>query len=836
MMPDSLPGTYPFLARGGEMGALIRAFDWSATVLDTPDHWPQSLRTTVTTLLNSEFPMFLWWGPELIQFYNDAYRLLLTNSDKYSTALGQSGQESWANNWSFVKPLLDRVRNGESIRVDDGVIPSFCTNGPDTIYGTSSYSPVYDDAGAVAGVLLIAHDTTSLKKNEAVFRNLIEEAPVATCLFVGRDLRIEVANEPMLNFWGKGRSVFGKPVAEAVPELQGQPFLATLAEVFETGKTYEAKASPAWLAVNGVLGTYYFDFTYKPLRDANGDVYAIMEMAVDVTAQVLASQQLIESEQFTRNVFYNSPVAKIVFVGEDMTIRTINENMLTMIGRNESVVGKPLLEAVPELVVTPLMERLKRVLATGETYRNPGEKVNLVRYGQPYVGYYNYVYKALHNAQGKRYGVMVTATEVTEQVLARLAVEESESRLRGAIELAQLGTWEMDIATGSVTYSDRIKSWFGVDGLKIDVSASFNPIHPEDSPRIEAAIQTALQPGSSGVYDEEYRLINYQTGDVRIVHAQGRVLYDTQGQAYKLVGTAQDVTAERQQQFALAQLVQERTEELAAANEELAATNEELYSANEEYAAINEELEESNGLLFRSNENLQQFAYVASHDLQEPLRKIQQFGDLLKNHLGDQLGEGSMYLDRMQAAASRMSTLIKDLLSFSRLSTQRNTVDSVSLTEVVETVLADLELVIAESKAVLQLDILPAVEGDRSQLEQLFQNLLSNALKFHKPGMAPHIQVRAGLVTFDQLPSGIKPSRMAASYHRIEVADNGVGFDEKYLDRIFQVFQRLHGKSEFSGTGIGLAICEKVVTNHGGAITATSHPGQGATFIIYLPV
>jgi PAS domain S-box-containing protein len=328
-------------------------------------------------------------------------------------------------------------------------------------------------------------------------------------------------------------------------------------------------------------------------------------------------------------------------------------------------------------------------------------------------------------------------------------------------------------------------------------------------------------------------------------------LFDRNGQVYGVMNTAADVTElelarqaleESEARYRLLsthleEQVQQRTEELAAANEELAASNEELEANIEEYAAINEELEEANSLLTRSNDNLQTFAYVASHDLQEPLRKIQQFGDLLKTRFaGSVSGEELVYLERMQVAASRMSTLIKDLLSFSRISPQPQREKLVSLNSVVGSVLNVLDMAIEELQAQVQVDNLPTVLGDASQLEQLFQNLISNALKFHQPNVAPRIHISSQTLGTGELPPSIKFARRTSHYHRIEVTDNGIGFDEKYLDRIFQVFQRLHGRSEFAGTGIGLAICEKVASNHGGVITARSQIGQGATFMIYLPV
>ena len=248
-----------------------------------------------------------------------------------------------------------------------------------------------------------------------------------------------------------------------------------------------------------------------------------------------------------------------------------------------------------------------------------------------------------------------------------------------------------------------------------------------------------------------------------------------------------------------------------------------------------QKLEENNEALSRSNEHLQQFAYVASHDLQEPLRKIQSFGNLLQSQYADQLGEGNDYLDRMQAAAGRMSILIKDLLTFSRISTHQDTAVPVPLTTLVSAVVNDLDLTIQETEAQITIDPLPIIQGDPTQLGQLFQNLLSNALKFRRTGNTPVIQISCQTISASQLPTAVKPALATATYYRIDVADNGIGFDEKFRDRIFQVFQRLHGKSEFAGTGVGLAICEKVAANHGGGITAHSQPGKGAIFSVFLP-
>lgn len=286
----------------------------------------------------------------------------------------------------------------------------------------------------------------------------------------------------------------------------------------------------------------------------------------------------------------------------------------------------------------------------------------------------------------------------------------------------------------------------------------------------------------------------------------------------------------------LEEQVHQRTDELADLNQKLLLINETLANTNEEYLATNEDLENSKQEAIRSNHNLEQFALIASHDLQEPLRKVQQFGSLLQDTYGTQLGEGLTYLNRMQAAANWMSVLIKDLLTYSRISTHQEMRETVPLSEVVNSVLTYLELAIEEARAVVDVDLLPTVMGDSSQLGQLFQNLISNALKFRRAGFPPVIGIRSQMLAADQLPASISPAQNAPFYHQIDVKDNGIGFDEQLVDQIFQVFQRLHGKNEYAGTGIGLAICQKVAVNHGGAITATSQIGQGAMFTVYLPV
>jgi PAS domain S-box-containing protein len=247
--------------------------------------------------------------------------------------------------------------------------------------------------------------------------------------------------------------------------------------------------------------------------------------------------------------------------------------------------------------------------------------------------------------------------------------------------------------------------------------------------------------------------------------------------------------------------------------------------------------------LARSNAELEQFAFVASHDLQEPLRKIQAFGDRLKVKCDAvQLAEGRDYLERMQSAAARMQTLINDLLAFSRIIRSSQPFTNTDLNAITREVLGDLEHRIEKTGAQVEVGKLPTIEADPLQMRQLLQNLIGNALKFQAPGAVPVVKIDAQLVTRDQIREEAvfkNPPPTASGEDKfcvLTIQDNGIGFEEQYLEKIFAVFQRLHGRGEYEGTGVGLAVCRRIADRHGGLITAQSKLGEGSVFIVILPL
>ncbi|GAB3718368.1 PAS domain-containing protein [Spirosoma lituiforme] len=719
-------------------------------------------------------------------------------------------------------------------------------------YGKGYFSEtgdIYRFAGVTQEVtqqmLAQQNEAKLIKKNEAQFRSLIEEAPVATMLMVGSEHTIEVANEAMLRLLGRDATVVGQPAITAVPELASQVYLQWLNDVFATGITHEAKAMPGELVINGLTEHHYFDFTYKPLRNPTGQVYGIISMAVDVTQQVKTQQRQDENQRQLLDLFEQSPVGLATISADDnLVIQWANTFYGEMVARPlQAVVGKPLLEAMPELTGQGFDDILKHVIATEIPFNAPEVAVDILRDGELTTIYIDLTYQPRKGNLGSVDSILVVATDVTQQVRSRREIEANERNLREMVMQAPIGICLLNAS--NLTIESVNAAFVEVAGKPTDalVNKPYWELFAEVAFQHEEDLKRVIQNREAFYANEvEMTLVRHGKKETIYVTFVYMPLRDGTGEIKKVAVWVLENTYQVTERQKIEKQVQQRTEELATANKELAAMNKMLTSSNEELLitsektiAVNEELAQSNYNLSRSNDSLEKFAYVASHDLQEPLRKILQFSDILSLQYGAQLGEGTLYLERMQSAAARMSTLIRDLLTFSRIATQPPTAIPVPLGKVIDTILDDLELRIRETGAVIDVDSLPVVPGDRLQLEQLFQNLLSNALKFHQAGQRPVVHVGYQKITRNQLPASLKAGQTASQYHQIDVTDNGVGFDEKYLDRIFQVFQRLHGRNEFAGTGIGLAICEKVVTNHGGAITARSQPGQGATFTIYLP-
>lgn len=296
-----------FVEGDGEMREITRSFDWTTTPLGDFDNWPQSLRTIVSIILTSKFPMFLWWGDDLIQFYNDAYRPSLGNSGKHPAALGQNGVDCWPEIWPVVYPLIQKVFAGEAVWSEDQLIPIYRNGKLEDVYWTFSYSPVSDDDGKINGVLVVCTENTEkvlayakLAESERNLRNVILQSPVAMCILRGSSLSIEIANEKMLELWGVSTDVINKPLFEGVPTASGQGFEQLLENVLSTGESFSASALQFQLLRNGKMEKIYVNLLYQALRETDSSISGVFAVAIDITEEIEIRHKIELAEERTR--------------------------------------------------------------------------------------------------------------------------------------------------------------------------------------------------------------------------------------------------------------------------------------------------------------------------------------------------------------------------------------------------------------------------------------------------------------------------------------------------------------------------------------------------------
>ena len=467
------------------------------------------------------------------------------------------------------------------------------------------------------------------------------------------------------------------------------------------------------------------------------------------------------------------------------------------------MIAKPLFEGLPEAKGQGFEELLDSVYHKGETVKALSTPVTLPRKEGIEIVYVDFVYEAFRNAATDEIsGVMVLAVDVTDQVVARKKIEESEERARLAVDSAELGTYEVNLLNDHLISSARLDQIFDIKEPS-ERERYISAIHPDDLKTREEAYQVALK---TGILEYIGRVI-WKDGSIHWIRVKGIILQDESKRPARLLGVVQDITEQKLFEAELNRQVKERTIELENKNQQLENINQEL----------------------------EQFTYAASHDMQEPLRKVNTFTSFLLENHAEQLDErGKNYLGRISASVSRMKNIIDDLLNYSYQTREEQQLVPTDLNRIIQDIEADLEVIIEQKNATILKDDFPTIVAVPAQVNQLIANLVSNALKFTKPGVPVQIELRNKTVTNNEMMRSDIDDSM--QYLMISVIDNGIGFDQQYAEQVFGLFKRLHGKSDFAGTGIGLGLCKKIVQNHKGTIWAESEPGKGSAFHVLLPL
>ncbi|MFD1140243.1 PAS domain-containing protein [Larkinella insperata] len=804
METHTLQPIYRFLASGGEMGQLIRTVDWSTNPLGPIERWPQSLRTTLSLILHSKFPMFLFWGPERICFYNDAYRPSLGEIGKHPTALGQRAVDLWPEIWSTIEPLISQIMAGGEATWNEDQRFSIYRNGQlEETYWTYSYSPVHDESGAVGGVLATCTETTEKVTN---LKGIAESKDQLMFAIDAAELGTWDLNPETNRFTGNDRlkSWFGlAPDAEIELPLA----LATIADedrqrVIEAIETALQPSSGGNYAIEYTIvnpadqrkrrvkakGKAVFDDAGKAVR-FNGTLQ-------DYTEEYRAG----EEQQKLMTLVENS-VDLMSVLGLDGRNTYINKAGRELLGidDDQDVTQVPIADLhTPEQLEFVSSQILPTVMTTG---RWSGQFAARNRKTGEIIPLYNNCLRIDDRLTGQPLAVGAVMRDLRPENTTKKALEESREQFRLLADFMPQFVWAAQPSGALNYFNQSVYNFSGLSAEDVQRHNWLRLVHPDERQATVDAWMNSVKTGESFVFQHRFRR---NDGEYRWQLSRAVPMKNSEGVIQWWIGTSTDIDDQKKVADELEQMVQQRTLELHSSNQELIKTNHEL----------------------------EQFAYIASHDLQEPLRKIQSFSELLHLNLTDREMSGQ-YLNKISTSAQRMGELIKSVLNYSRLSNTAERFVETDLNQILAGVESDFELMIEQKGAVIRRSNLPVVEGIPMHLSQLFSNLIGNSLKFS--ATEPVIEITSQSLSAEEVAQ-IQGLRMDLPYVYIRVKDNGIGFEQEYAERVFTIFQRLNHTKSYSGTGIGLALCRKIVENHSGKITAESELGNGAAFHIYLPV
>jgi PAS domain S-box-containing protein len=657
--------------------------------------------------------------------------------------------------------------------------------------------------------------TSSLVKQQASeetnkkLRQVFAQAPVAMCVLRGKEYIVEIANNRMLELWGiTEEETINQPIFKALSVAAGQGFEELLNRVYETGTPFLAEEMHIILLRNNIKRDTYLNFVYEPSYNLEGVIDGVMCVATDVTEQVTSRKKIEENQKLYHNLVYSSPSAIGILEGERLIITMANEAIMQIWGKGKDVFGKSYFEMLPELAEQGYREVFNHVFKTGEVFNAVETPVEIVQDGIMQLRYYNFILFPQFNVSNAIVGIGIIATEVTSQAEINNKIKESEESFRTLAQTLPQLIWVTDENGKSQFASSRWEEYTGV--VPAGEMEWREIVHPDDYDGITKVWTNSLS--TATIYSFDVRLKS-KLGEYRWHRVKGEPVRNKDGNVYKWIGAFTEVHEEKAFTEKLKNEVEIRTQELKIANQSLETYNTELAKMNKE---------------------LQSFAYISSHDLQEPLRKIQTFVTrIMEKEYTNMSDAGKDYFNRMHIAAKRMQTLIDDLLAYSRTNTNERKFEKTNLNVIVNEIREDLQEEIKSMNATIEtakmcdLDIIPF------QFRQLLHNLIGNSLKFSKKGVPTVINIASEtnegrMFKYDKLTANKK-------YCHITFTDNGIGFDSQYSEKIFEVFQRLHGKTAYDGTGIGLSIVKKIVDNHDGFIRAEGELNKGAAFHIYLP-
>ncbi|WP_294226182.1 ATP-binding protein [uncultured Chryseobacterium sp.] len=634
-------------------------------------------------------------------------------------------------------------------------------------------------------------------------------SPAPTALYSGEDIIIRFANQGMLELWGKDASVIGKPLMEALPELEGQPFLGLLQQVWHSGKTYSVSGAPAKLIRNGKETLDYFDYEYRALLDESQKTWCILNTALNVTSrreffqqirekeereQALNEEmaatleeltftneelshsilQLAQSKEYVRAIIEQAPVGIAMLKGPDLLIEIANPAILKTWGRTESeVIDQPHELIRPELRGQPVNGWIRDVYETGIPKINNEFVVKLHHHGGLREAIVNSIYQPIFSGNGEISGVLIILEEITQQVLERRKNENDQQMLALAIDAGELATFYYQPGTNLFSGNLLLKNWFGLSSSEnLDLSIALEVIVPEDRERVASAIAQTLSTNSDGHYFIEYKIRNKTDHKIRLLQARGRVFYDTKSNPLSLNGTLRDITEQKKEE-----------------------------------------------------ERKDDFMGMVSHELKTPITSLKAYLQVLQRMAVKE--ENLMQqntLEKSLKQVDNMAAMINGFLNVSRLDSGQMHIEKkpfdfqLFFSEIEDEVLS----VIHTHKFIFNTSCPLLVSADREKISHVIHNLIGNAVKYSPIGTAVTAEYS---VTDDH-------------HLKISVTDQGQGIAEEDRERIFERYYRAKDiqSTSIAGFGIGLYLCKEIIELHHGRIEVQSSPDQGSVFSFVLPL
>ena len=718
-----------------------------------------------------------------------------------------SGIDLWCGSWKIYKPDGSPLPLEEcpmAIALKEGRIVSdeeIIIERPDGVkrYILPHPRPIFNAAGKIAGAVNMLVDITDsriIEEKKGHFASIVQFSDDAIISKTLDGIVTSWNNAAERIFGYTADEMIGQPIIKILPpdRLNEEPLILERLKKGERIDHFETKR----ITKDGKL--LDISLTISPVKDIKGRIIGASKIARDITAQKKAEQRIRESEERLRQATHGADlgtfswdIASQVFnfsdrlahiYGYTHSARLSYEDLNDAIYNEDKSIAETAFE---KAIKTCILNYQVRIVLP-----NINQTLRWIRLNA----------KITFDETQTPVKIQGIVMDITEQKESEQRVRESEERLRLAAEAAELGMWDVDLITGAMVASQEHRNILGyAKNEQWDYDKYLQSIHPEDRSMVQHAFQMALKTGRMAY---EARIIKSDKAE-RWIRVNGATIYDKKHTPVRLLGTTLDITDQKIAREALENMVLERTKELMHTNEQLE----------------------------RSNHELEQFAYIASHDLQEPLRKIQTFTDLVKDHLHDQ-AVSERYFNKINSSAQRMSMLINDVLNYSRLTKTGEQFIDTDLNRILKQVLNDFELLIEQKQAVITHTELPVIKGIPLQLNQLFSNLISNSLKFSEN--KPVISIRWRILSANEIERKYPRLNVENTYMELVFNDNGIGFEQQYAEQIFIIFQRLNNQRTYTGTGIGLALCKKIVEHHQGVITASSEKGEGATFTIILPV